>query len=378
MTFCGYLDNRFYTDKAPGLSFLAVPFYAVFRLVGFPPAPSPIYRRIFCFLFSAVPTMLLIFFITDFLESQNIEIVRIKTIIIGYSLATLAFPFSMVFYPYQLVSFLLFAAFCFIYNNRNYFLSGLMCGFAAISDYTVFPVLLLFLIYILSHNRKLWLNFTLGLIPFIGILSIYNWLCFGNFFTLGYSYEFVPQFRLEMGKGLFGIANFSVRNFLEIIIKPSRGLFFYSPWLILAIFDIKKFYKQSQAEFFLFCTIILYFVALGAAYWDVSGGEIIGPRFLIPMLPFLISFVAFVKPKKSGLLYFLIGISFLIFFAVVSTDIHLPGNDSNPVLNYVLPKIAGLEFILSPTVIILYIVFLIGMCKLVFSRIEVKKYNYSQ
>ncbi|MDD5688054.1 MAG: hypothetical protein PHE88_09520 [Elusimicrobia bacterium] len=351
-----YKDGHYYTDKAPGISLLAVPVYAVLRIFNFPPAPKPAYRYIFAVLFSAIPTIILVFYIYKFLLSITIEEKTAKLILIAYSLATIAFPFSLVFYPYQIVSLYLFISFFLIFNKNNYFYSGLLCGLAIISDYTVIPVFLYFTVYIYCTNKKSIGKYLTGIIPSLLILGIYNKLCFGNPFLIGYNYESVSQFRSEMSKGLFGITTFNFNNFFKITISSYRGLFFYSPWLIFVFLGVKTFYSTYKKEFFLFSTIIIYFFILCASYWNINGGEIIGPRILLPMLPFLVVFAGFAKKTRG--LYLLILLSFIIIFSVVSSDIHLPEGEYNPLINYTMHMILKGDFLRAPSIIILYLLFL--------------------
>lgn len=149
-----FYNGHYFTDKAPGISLLAVPVYALLRFAGFPSPPYLVYRWILSFLFSAIPTIILVFYLYRFLILLKIDGITAKIVVLGYSLATIAYPFSLVFYPYQLVSLLTFISFYFAYRREKYFLIGVMCGLASICEYTVIPVIFFIFIYIFFTNRK--------------------------------------------------------------------------------------------------------------------------------------------------------------------------------------------------------------------------------
>ncbi|MEW6557245.1 MAG: hypothetical protein AB1349_07815 [Elusimicrobiota bacterium] len=352
-----FYNGHYFCDKAPGISLIAVPVFAVLKFAGLPSSPSPVVRQVLSFIFSAIPTIILVFYLYKFLCQLNVNETTAKIVILGYSLATLAFPFSLVFYPYQLVSCLVFISFYFVYNKKKYFLSGLICGLAIISEYTVLPVIFFIFVYIFFTNRRQTGIFVISIIPFILLNMVYNKICFDNFFTIGYCYEFWKSFNTEMSKGLFGISRFSFSNFYQITVSPYRGLFFYSPWLVLTFFGIKKFYKNFRQEFILFSAIVIYFFILGASYWSPCGGTIVGPRILVPMLPFFIVFAGFVTTKL--LLACFVVFSFLIIFSVVLTNIHLNQFELNPILNNVVPSVLSGDFIRHWSLILGYLVCLI-------------------
>lgn len=76
-------------------------------------------------------------------------------------------------------------------------------------------------------------------------------------------------------------------NFLTMTISTGKSVFVYSPILILSLFGlhsfIKDYSKESRMIFLLFVIWSLLFLPL----WYVSADEMWGPRYALPLVPFL-------------------------------------------------------------------------------------------
>ncbi len=85
------------------------------------------------------------------------------------------------------------------------------------------------------------------------------------------------------------------------LLSPGRGLFLYSPPLILALFAASEFYRSHRAEALLFGALSLLYLLLYSlySYWD--GGWAWGPRSLLPCLPYLaIPLAGYVRSRKRA------------------------------------------------------------------------------
>ncbi len=71
------------------------------------------------------------------------------------------------------------------------------------------------------------------------------------------------------------------------LLSPGRGLFWYSPPLILALFAFHRFQRERPLENLLFIALTGTYLLFYSAYGDWSGGWCWGPRFLVPVIPFL-------------------------------------------------------------------------------------------
>jgi hypothetical protein len=110
-------------------------------------------------------------------------------------------------------------------------------------------------------------------------------------------------------------ALFGINKVIMLLFYPYRGLFFYSPFLILSFFGI--FFMNKKKLKFAILSLAIFFSFLISnslvGYW--WGGSSYGPRFLVYALPFLIVLLSFlfVKTKKyTFLVYSLIVVSIII------------------------------------------------------------------
>lgn len=83
------------------------------------------------------------------------------------------------------------------------------------------------------------------------------------------------------------------------LLSPGRGLFWYSPPLILALFVFRRFQKERPLENLLFIAITGTYLLFYSAYGDWAGGWCWGPRFLVPVIPFLILPLGYLVGRKG-------------------------------------------------------------------------------
>ncbi len=291
-----YYDGHYYSDKAPGPSLLAVPAFLLLKRIG---VASEMYMRYgLTLLIVGLPSALsavLLYWITGIFKDITIRSRVIVTMI--YALGTLAYPFSTVFYGHQLAASVSIAAFYILLKMKPeggkessllLILSGFLAGYAFISDYPAgisMVILAVYALFILKKKIK-FVFWMMGVSIPIAFVLYYNHTCFGSPFVSSYSLHQT----YSHSKGLLGIAWPQLPALWGITFSPYRGIFYQSPVLLLSIPGFYLFYRcrENRAEFFLSLMIVLgfFFFNSGYAYWDGVGS--VGPRFLIPALPFLI------------------------------------------------------------------------------------------
>ena len=299
-----FYKGHYYSDKIIGLSLLAVPVYwatkGAFSLIGKDPKPD--FSRYaatvaIVSLSSAFLSVVLLHFLLLLGSSLSLSV----TIVLFFAFGTLLFPFSSLFYPYLPASFFLMTAFYLLvreYGEKSSsaifpILPGALIGMALLCEYTfAFPALLVSLCYI-AHRRRLKdiLYFTVAIAVPLSLFAAYNTACFGNPFTLPYRYLENPEFRDGMSKGLMGVNHFQWYVLYLITIHPYRGVFFYSPFLLLGFVGIYKGLTHSNKTHrliaFIIILVIAYYLWLNASYYMWWGGGTPLSRHLLPMLPFL-------------------------------------------------------------------------------------------
>ncbi len=114
----------------------------------------------------------------------------------------------------------------------------------------------------------------LGLVP----LLAFNWIAFGSPWEQGY------------GTKPFGAP--VLEGFVGLLFAPSRGLFVYEPWTLLALVALASALFRSVTHvsdrlrtLFVVWILVLSLYATYAEWW---GGRVFGPRFLDDLAPLLV------------------------------------------------------------------------------------------
>ena len=145
----------------------------------------------------------------------------------------------------------------------------------------------------------------------------YHYVCFGHPFTTPYSLPTDPSgygSHAEYQAGLGGFSLPGASRVWDLTFGMYRGIFVYTPLLLAALVGL--IYRVRQKNRFVWLFILGIFVvqmlfSAAMRYW--YGGWDFGPRYLVPMIPFVLLGLAteFVLRWKR-LLLMLLGISVLI------------------------------------------------------------------
>ncbi len=152
--------------------------------------------------------------------------------------------------------------------------AGLFLSLAAISRPPVILIALVFALFVLMHYRRDLVPFVLCALPPLLFVLAYNWHANGSPLIFGYQDSTTADFSIPRWEPIQGL-----------LFSPSRGLFLFSPFLLLAPFGLWIGWKRERQP--LFAYLGLAFVAyLGImASWGSLGGWAYGPRMLTDTLP---------------------------------------------------------------------------------------------
>jgi hypothetical protein len=172
----------------------------------------------------------------------------------------------------------------------------------------------------------------------------YNTYIFGGPLNLGYSYS-----ELWLDKHRTGFMSLTLPT-LEavwgITFSPFRGLFLLAPWLLLSLPGFWLWWRsgEQRAEFWVVLAGvagIFFFNASSGMWW---GGFAVGPRYLLPMLPFFVLGAAFAFRAWGDRPAFrlLVGLAFAWSLAAtwgltLAEQAFPPDTLSNPLFEYALP-----------------------------------------
>jgi len=313
-------QGHYYSDKSIGPALIGIaldePLYWMQKTFNVPDEHT--IKMILTFLVIGLPSAIagtLMFILCLYLSKSRF---RSFLVTLSIMLGTLCFPYGVTFFSHQFTASLLFSAFVMMFFLKEkpvkgialfpyLFLIGLLLGFALIGEYPAAIIILALVIYYFSI---IWRNSAfrhwwsvvlplLGAIIPIGLQLRNNLISFGSYFSFGYSNLLMQSFQTGMNQGIGGITWPSLKVLYYMTIHPTLGVFWQSPVLLLAIIGAAVMFTQRryrEEAILATCIICAYFVIL-SGYYAWWGGSAVGPRHIIPALPFFSLFLAFV-PKK--------------------------------------------------------------------------------
>lgn len=132
------------------------------------------------------------------------------------------------------------------------------------------------------------------------LLMAFNLARFGDVLQSGYRFTEGEGFIHPITTGLFGL-----------FLSPYRGLFWYSPLLLLSIPGAVTLLreKRNRRSTVFFLVVILAQALMFASWWSWHGGVVWGARFLIPVTPLITLMLAPLVEKawSNRLLFIVIG-----------------------------------------------------------------------
>lgn len=297
-------EKHYYCDKAPGVSWLAVPAYAATR----PFAPDAADRvaqerylngaahaaTVFAI---GLPSALSVVVLALLLGALGVGDRARVVVAAGYGLATLAFPYSTLMYGHQLSAALTLSAFALLVLCRERAGRAVLAGAGALLGFAVaveYPSVLAALA--IGGYAATWLRpwprlgwIAAGaVVPGLAV-ALYHALAFGGPLALPYDFSTQPHRSMGFFMGL-GVPD--PVALWHILLSPYRGLFFSAPWLALAIPGAVRLVRRARAEAMTCIAIVLLHIWLNASLVDWQGGWAMGARYLVPCIPFLVVLVA--------------------------------------------------------------------------------------
>jgi len=333
-------EGHSYSDKAPGTSFLGVPVYAAFRSVVRALHLEPVMARVasdtaiattiagespaslrhkgyqaaalYCLMIfsSALPSAMLGVLLYHLLRTIDASRPHCLAVTLLYGLGTGAFPYANAFLGHQLAAALLFAAFYILFRlnpeapiRLRLGLVGGLLGYAVITEYPAILVVLPLLAYAGFRLRArpaslLWI--ALGAAPSLGLLAWYDYAIYGTVLPVGYRYSALWQ--AEHSTGLLSLTYPKPNVVWQLLFGTYRGLFSLSPALLLTVPGFVYLWRErhNRAEGLASLAAVLAFLAFNSSSCMWWGGFAVGPRYLLPALPFLVwPIIYYLKHQRS-------------------------------------------------------------------------------
>jgi hypothetical protein len=349
------VNGRLYSNKAPGGTLVGLPGYAAARLVVGPASGSTMRISLTAMRLGAatVPALFLGFLFIRAGARLGATDNRIAFALCILLFGTPLFAYGLLNFAHALGAAGLFGAWVLLFtlpgqrgtsarsetgdrpgtipllDRQPQFAAGALIGLAVLSEYPSAVAAIVLLGCALPRLRTAGLiKAAAGGAPFAIILGLYNALAFGSPFILSSGNERSPEFRALASHGLFGIGLPSLSNLLGLLADPGRGLFVFSPVLLVALALLPSMRRRIDRGAFLALTLApLALLLTYAGYPNWHGGWTVGGRYLVAVMPFLVApLLAGAEAGRSSKQFFAIepalaGASIL---AVVLTSLVFP------------------------------------------------------
>jgi hypothetical protein len=286
-------EKRTYSDKAPGMSFLAIPAFEIERLLGVARAPVAWAKEGDLALWGIrVGTSGLLFLLAGLLVGRAAEILVEGTGAATFAVfgtGTLAAPLAPTFFEHDAGAFFAIAGFLLAWRQSRPLLlvaAGFMLGAGVLFEYEVGSIAVVVAAYVAVRERRRVGWFVLGGLPPALALGAYDWVAFGSPFHLSYSYV-VNRYAELQQHGFFGVGLPRLAGLREVLVGD-RGLLLLSPVLVAAAAGLYLMWRRGfRGEAAVAAIVTLIFVLADSAYFIPYGGNSPGPRFVLPALPLL-------------------------------------------------------------------------------------------
>ncbi len=287
-------NGKTYSDKAPGMSFLAIPAYEGERLVGIARAPTDWEQEGDLSLWLVrVLTSGVLFLVSVFVVGRLAEaLVRGTGAVTAaiFGTATIGSSLAPTFFEHDAAAAFAIAAFAILLRGSrrvHMALAGLCAGLAVLFEYSAGLIVLALAAFCAVRYGRSVLWFVIGLLPAGAALAAYDWIAFGSPLHLSYRYE-AGGLGGEQHTGFFGIGRPTLHGLGEVLFVD-RGLLVFSPVLLAAAVGVVLMWRRGhRAEALLVAVLVAVFVVSDAGYFLPYGGGTPGPRFFVPALPFLV------------------------------------------------------------------------------------------
>ena len=384
----GSAQDHIYPAKAPGMSFIAILPYAFFLAILKAGMGLGLPEYVYWHLVTYFTVMTTVSLFSALAAVATYRVLKRATndsyfsvmVILALWLGTLAFPFSTIFFSHQLSAALLALAFYLLLKLRSREIkpawqtgamaagAGFLMGFSVTTEYPVailVAILSLYFLWVASRwklarkqRAKILAWWILGGLLGGGLLLGYNLAAFGKPFYLAYEALAVPG--SPFPTHTHGWVGFQLPNWSQFrhavgafLLFPPVGLLYVmvdgwrvyacNPvlWFALPGLGVMVWKREWRAEGLLIAAMttayLLFIASYGTSIYDWAGATYLGPRHIIPLLPFFALPLYFGARFLRFLFYPLFAVS--VFYMLLATAIEprVPTPFEIPARDFLLP-----------------------------------------
>ena len=371
-----HFRGHYYSDKAPGLVFLAVPFAVVARAsmnaVGVDP-DSARGEFVLSYLVTAwavaLPTALAVVCLFFVALQLGCSAMAAAFAAVVMSLGTPMWAYASLFWAHALVGACLLFAFAAGLKLEDSsspradfwwaLALGLAAGWATVTEYPALPASALLALFALS---QVWRRGTaarwrvaagvgIGAAACAVVLLSYLHAAFGSF-RPSYAYYDPNSFSFMQQRGYMGLTYPHPDRLLKLLFGCARGLFFASPVMLAAPVGLWGLWKKRRSGAALVAaSVALYYFLFNASFYWWKAGLTFGPRYAGAAIPILCVGVAAAWQQATkawrGVLVALGIISIFVALMVVSTTSQLAMQDSCPIVHSSWPAFSSGELAMN-------------------------------
>jgi hypothetical protein len=249
---------------------------------------------------------------------------------ITYAVGSLTWPYARTFSEPLTTLFLLWSLESAVASHKrlskhtsSIILSGFMAGCimpTRIAAIVTIPIVLLYIVYMSTPQNRLqtFIYWCVGVIPGCVLFLFYNFARFDVPMATGYSSE-TNAFVTPILVGLNGL-----------LIHPVTGLLWYMPLMLFAPIGAWRLWRRRRIVVVLCVALIVSHVGLYAGWNAWDGGGVWGPRFLVPIVPYILCLCSGVwrKPPLTihHIAYPLLGLSIIINLLACMVNFNIDSN----------------------------------------------------
>lgn len=337
--------GHLYSNKVPGLSFLAaVPYAALYAIRGAPRTPlEGTFAQYVCSVaVCGVAASLIGVLLYRAARTRGVDPRTAYAIALAACFGTPLFAYATMLYPH--VPSALFALVAFLSLDgtlrRNAALAGAAAGAASLMHYLSVLLVLVMLGFLLATSQRRvreTAQYVAGGLPFALLLGAYQLVVFGSPFrtTLDSTNPaflvkgaWLGVFSLPKGGAVWGLT-----------FSPFRGLFYLAPLLLAAAGGLAVMVRRQRAAAITIALTAILFLLVNAAFNGWYGGYAIGPRYVLPAVPLLVLGLCHVPRQARLLTISLAAVSIFFNVDVTVVDPQPPDTLRDPIGKYAIPSL---------------------------------------
>ena len=308
--------DHYYTDKAPGTSFLFLPVTWVVSALSpldanRPDQPPDVDMRALYYtlrlLCISLPTLAFWWFALPWFREWTGREDRAVAVVAAGALGTNFFIYATQLYAHVPAAWFLFLSFLAARTawsrtvERRQILfavvAGSLAGLAFLNDYVVMLAVAVLGVCVSFLPRFDWrrsIGFGLGLAPLLAAWMAHNYVCFDHPLRTGFYYHALPVYGEAYRSGFLGIQPVSWSAAVGMLFSPARGILFLAPFLVLAPVGWWRQIRSGEHRADAICAAAVFasMFLFSMTTIDWRGGWGFGVRYLIPAVPFLLIGVA--------------------------------------------------------------------------------------